>query len=111
MKNASIYLVFGVFLTTICFGQGKIVDPDNPIANIDINYSVNNTLIVTVLLNSKDNTQNLASNSIVNFRGTVEGQINWNAPSAGGSDNYVKGTFVAASTETPFKFTADIKNG
>jgi hypothetical protein len=110
MKTLSLLFV-GILILMGGHAQNKIVDPDKPISNIDISYSVNDNLTFTLLLNAKENTQSISTTSPVNFKATVEGQINWAAQPADPNENLVLGTFILSSLNTPFKYTADLKNG
>ena len=91
--------------------QDKIIDTDKPISNIDISYSVNNKLMFTLLLNSRDNTQTLSSAPTVDFKATIEGQIKWAIDPGNPKENLVSGTFTSSSSDSPFKYSTELKNG
>ncbi len=90
--------------------QTSIVDLENPISRIDVGYSVDNYLIFTIVLNSKENSQTLQNLPPINFKASIEGQINW----ADEIEDKRKKTLLAVfqpNVSSPFVFSADAKDG
>lgn len=116
IKSLLFFLYIINFLSYGLFAQGigtKIIDSKNPIANIDVSYSQknDNILIVTLLLNSKDNSQEVTSSSVsnsVHFNASLKGQINWT--DSNNNSSIVSGRFLTSSPETPFKYITEVRD-
>lgn len=99
---------FLIAITATC--QTSLVDPENPISRIDVGYSVDNFLVFTIVLNSKENSQTLQNLPSINFKASIEGQINW----ADEVEDKRKKTLLAVfqpNASSPFVFSADAKDG
>lgn len=111
MKKLLLIIVCLTLSNLSLLGQSRILDIDNPILSIDVSYSLNKNLVVTILLNSKENSQTIPNSTKVNFNASIEGVINWKSPKGKSEERIVSGTFSNSSRETPFRFSAVIKRG
>jgi hypothetical protein len=106
MKN----IIFcGLLIAT--FGlqsQVRVVDSERAISSVNAAWSPNDFLVYSILINSKEITQSVAE-SPVDFKASIEGQINWSATPGNANEKFVKGTFLVTGSGTPFKYAADLK--
>jgi len=100
-----------LFFSLFSWSQSSNIDLERPILRVDVGYSIDNNLIFTLVLNTKENTQNLQNSTPINFKATVEGQINWNEPEQDPRKKILTGIFQPSSSSNPFNFIADAKDG
>lgn len=106
MKTVTILLA--LFAISCSLTAQSAIDIERPISRIDVGYSVDNYLIFTLVLNTKENTQNLQNSLPINFKASVEGQINWDEETQDPKKKLLSAVFQSS---TPFTFVAYAKDG
>lgn len=100
-----------LFIFSFIVKSQSIIDLDRPISRFDAGYSIDNNLIFTLVLNTKENTQSLQNSTPINFRASVEGQINWTDAVQDPRKKILVAVFQLSSSSSPFTFIADVKDG
>lgn len=107
-----------IILTIWCicyltYAQNRVIDPDNPIAKIDIGYSdQNGNIQLFLFLNTIETTQEIDSNAEFSFvfEAQITGIIDWQVQSEDAKIRLAKGRFENDS-QTPFKYVVNITDG
>lgn len=84
---------------------------ESPISRIDVGYSLDDNLIFTIVLNTKENTQNLQNSTPINFKASIKGLINWGENIQDPKKKILVANFQQASSNSPFTYISDAKDG